>query len=470
MRAKAMRCQRVSGRNKLAKLAGLRKTVDMSQNSPPPSGRAGLCLGCLLLVCATLRLAAQPAQAVITFTGVNLAGAEFGTAGNGAALPGTFGTQYTYPNQDEVNYFRNKGLNLVRLGFRWERLQPAKNSTFNAAELNRLHTFVSQTTAKGVSVILNPHNFARYYPGTADFATMQSGSKGIIGSAEVPNSAFADFWSRLAAIYRTNSLVIFGLMNEPNAIPAAQWVSAANVAIAAIRATGATNLILVPGIEWTGAHNWSSSGNATAMLGIMDAANHHAFEVHQYLDGDSSGGSADIVNANIGVTRVAGFTQWLRTNHKRGFLGEFATANSTIGSGTGAIGDEALTNLLSYVQGNADVWLGWAWWAAGPWWGDYMFTLEPPDVGVANPTDRAAMSILKGFIPVPTPALAITDNNQFRFLTRAGFTYQPEASPKVNAGWTNLGPAITGNGLTASVDFSTVDGRGFYRVLVTRSP
>jgi len=35
--------------------------------------------------------------------------------------------------------------------------------------------------------------------------------------------------------------------------------------------------------------------------------------------------------------------------------------NSTIGSTTGLIGDEALTNMLSYIQPNADVWEGWTW-------------------------------------------------------------------------------------------------------------
>jgi len=405
----------------------------------------------------------------IKYAGVNLAGAEFGSAGAGAAIPGTFNSQYIYPNQNEVNYFRNEGMNTVRLCFRWERLQQSTNAGFNTDEFNRLHTFVSQTTAKGVNVILNPHNFARYYPGTTDFNTMQSGPNGIIGSTAVPNSAFADFWARLANIYRTNNLVIFGLMNEPNAISAPQWVSAANDAIAAIRATGATNLIFVPGISWTGAHSWVSSGNSTAMLGIVDSANNYAFEVHQYLDSDSSGGSTNIVNASIGVTRLSGFTQWLKTNNKKGFLGEFAAATNTIGSAATQIGDEALTNMLSHIQTNADVWLGWAWWSAGPWWGNYMFTLEPPNVASANPTDRQPMAVLRNFIPIPEPSLVLS-NNQLRFLTQAGFRYQPEASGEVNGGWTNYSPLISGSGLITNVSVSPVSGQSFYRVSVTRAP
>src|SRR5262249_11670346 len=154
----------------------------------------------------------------------------------------------------------------------------------------RFHSFISTATTRGMNVIINPHNFARYYPDITSFNSMQSGSVGVIGATAVPNAAFADFWGRLANIYKTNRLVIFGLMNEPNAISGSQWVSAANAAIVAIRATGATNLILVPGISWTGAHSWVSSGNSVDMLNIVDSGSNYAFEVHQYLDSDSSGG------------------------------------------------------------------------------------------------------------------------------------------------------------------------------------
>jgi endoglucanase len=405
----------------------------------------------------------------VRYTGVNLAGAEFGTvAASGGALPGTFGSQYTYPNQTEVDYFRGKGMNTLRLCFRWERLQRATNANFDSAEFNRLHMFVAQTTAKGMYVILNPHNFARYYPDISTFSTMQSGSVGVIGSSAVPNSAFVDFWSRLAGIYKTNRFVIFGLMNEPNALPASQWVSAANAAIAGIRGTGATNLILVPGISWTGAHSWVSSGNSVAMLGIVDSGNNYAFEVHQYLDSDSSGSTTNIVNQNIGVTRISGFTQWLKTNNRKGFLGEFGAANSMVGASSWQIGDEALTNMLSYIRTNADVWSGWTWWAAGPWWGEYIFTLEPTTGGA----DRPVMPILKNFIPIPAPLLNLKGTNQFQFITQPGFVYQPETVSNLVSGfWSNSRPPVYGNGNTATVNMSVGSGpQGFYRVRINHVP
>ena len=63
----------------------------------------------------------------VSFTGVNLAGAEFGSR-----LPGTYNTDYTYPTTAEINYFVGKGMNTFRVPFRWERVQPTLNSAFNS--------------------------------------------------------------------------------------------------------------------------------------------------------------------------------------------------------------------------------------------------------------------------------------------------------------------------------------------------
>lgn len=152
------------------------------------------------------------------------------------------------------------------------------------------------------------------------------------------------------------------------------WLAAANDAIAAIRAAGAANLILVPGNAWTGAHAWLDNyygtPNGTVMLGVVDPMNHFAFEVHQYLDSDSSGTSATCVSATIGSQRIAGFTSWLKTNGYRGFLGELGAGNNTTCA-------SAVDDMLDVLDANRDVWMGWAWWAAGPWWGNYMFSIEP---------------------------------------------------------------------------------------------
>lgn len=305
----------------------------------------------------------------LSYRSVNLSGAEFGES----VLPGTYGTNYTYPATTEVDYFVGKDMNVIRLPFRWERLQQTLGGDFDAEELSRLNTFVTYATGKGAYVILDPHNYARY-------------NGNLIGDGTVTQAHFADFWSRLASQYKSNSKVIFGLMNEPYGIAASTWLNAANAAIAAIRTTGATHLVLVPGISWTGAHSWTSSGNATTMLGVADSANNYAYEVHQYLDSDSSGSSATCTSTTIGAERISDFTSWLRTNSRKGFLGEFAGgANTTC--------QEAVTSMLESMGSNSDVWIGWAWWSAGPWWGSYIFTLEP-----SGSTDQTQMDWLTPYL------------------------------------------------------------------------
>jgi endoglucanase len=421
----------------------------------------------VVLTMAALSVAS--ARADIQFAGVNLAGADFGVVGG--ALPGVYNSQYTYPTQPEVDYFKSRGMNIIRLPFRWERLQHTNNVGLDATELSRLDGFVSQATAKGMYVILDPHNFERYYPDISSFNTMQSGTVGLIGSA-VPDSWFTDFWSRVATIYKTNDHVFFNLMNEPNSVTMTQLVNTENAVIAAIRATGASNLILVPGSRFTGAWTWSNSdgfgqANAQAMLGIVDPTNNFAFDAHQYLDSNGSGGTTNIVRPTIGMERLTNFTAWLKINNLKGFLGEFAVGNSTIGA---SIGDEALTNMLSYIRTNSDVWTGWTWWAGGPWWGNYIFALDP--VNLSSPTDQPAMTVLRSFFPLPTPSLVTANGTQFQFPTWPGFRYQPEISTDLTSGtWTSYGSEIAGNGLTNSVNINFGSDVGeFYRVRVRLGP
>jgi endoglucanase len=316
--------------------------------------------------------ASPPAK--LEWRGVSLAGAEFGES----ELPGIYNKHYVYPDPSSATYFAGKGMNLVRLPFSWERLQRSLNGEFDATELARLKSFVTPVTAAGTTVLLDPHNYARYHGK-------------LIGSSEVPVAAFADFWTRLAGEFKGNPKVMFGLMNEPHSMATEAWVTAANAAIAAIRATGAMNTITVPGNAWSGAGSWSDTWygtpNAVAMLQVTDPADKLLIEVHQYLNEDSSGSQPTCVSPTIGSQRLAGFTQWLRVNHRRGLLGEIGGANN-------ATCNQAVADALGYMTANADVWAGWVWWAAGPWWGDYFLSIEPGAGGV----DKPQMAVLAPYL------------------------------------------------------------------------
>jgi endoglucanase len=244
-------------------------------------------------------------------------------------------------------------MTIFRFPIDWENVQPALNQPFDPAEFGKVTTTVSDLTALGVTVLIDVHNYGRYDGHT-------------VGSDAVPNAAFADFWARMAKEYAGNPRVAFDLMNEPHDMSTEQWAGAANAAIAGIRSAGAKNLIFVEGNGWTGAaswvQNWYGSSNATVMLTITDPANNYVFEAHQYLDQDSSGSGDVCVSSTIGSERVKPFTNWLHQNGKRGFLGEF-------NGGANATCYAALTDLLDHLDANADVYLGWTFWASGPEWG-----------------------------------------------------------------------------------------------------
>jgi endoglucanase len=298
---------------------------------------------------------AQP----LPFTGVSLAGGEFGDPKPGTTLK--YGQKFIYPNAAERDYYVGKGLNVFRIGFHWEVLQPVASGELDAKETERLKAVVKQYTAKGVIVLLDPHNYARYYGQ-------------VVGGAKVSAADFADFWRRLAGVFGDDLRVWFGLVNEPHDMPTAQWFGAAAAAVKAIREAGARNLILVPGNSWTGAHAWTEGqpGQSSAsQIGLVkDPLDHFIIEVHQYLDRDNSGTHPEVVGPSIGSQRVAKFVAWCRENHYRAFLGEF-------GAGDKPGSAQAVGDLLASMEKDRDVWLGWTWWAGGPWWGDYMFTLDP---------------------------------------------------------------------------------------------
>ena len=48
---------------------------------------------------------------------------------------------------------------------------------------------------------------------------------------------------------------------------------------------------------------------------------------------------------------------------------------------------------MDFISANQDIWLGWTYWAGGPWMENYMFTPEPQSFK-APIVDRPQMTIL----------------------------------------------------------------------------
>ncbi|MBX9880141.1 MAG: glycoside hydrolase family 5 protein [Candidatus Obscuribacterales bacterium] len=297
----------------------------------------------------------QAHAAPMKYQGVNISGSEWASH----RIPGRFDYDYIFPIPSEIDYFANKGMNIIRVPFLWERMQPTAYGPLDATYAGRYDAVVVKATSRNLAVIVDIHNFGKY-------------NGLLVGtSGGHPNAVFADIWTKLATRYKSYPNVIFGIMTEPvgKKLTATTWLASAQAAINAIRATGATNMILVPGAYWGSANEFVEL-NASQMIKITDPMNNVCYDVHQYLDYNGSGTHRDALPPADAVATLSGFTSWLRANNKRAMLTEFGVVAE---SGPLA----SLAAMIQYMHANSAQWVGYTYWSAGPWWSDYMFGVEP---------------------------------------------------------------------------------------------
>ncbi|MHA3887611.1 glycoside hydrolase family 5 protein [Stutzerimonas degradans] len=286
--------------------------------------------------------------------GVNLSGAGFGPS----VVPGVHGTNYTYPAESYYKKYADLGMKLVRLPFLWERIQPKLNTPLNATELARLKQSLDFAHKHGVKVILDLHNYYRYFGK-------------LIGSTEVPISSFAGVWKQIVQEVVSHPAVEgYGLMNEPYSTNGL-WPQAALAAAKAIRTLDSQRWIYVAGDRWSSAYHWPHYN--TQLINdpwMRDRKNNLVFEAHMYVDKDFSGNyfdKAEVFDPMIGVNRVKPFVEWLKSNNLRGYIGEHGVPDFS----PSAI--VATDNLLAYLRQNC---IPSTYWAAGPWWGEYALSLD----------------------------------------------------------------------------------------------
>lgn len=233
----------------------------------------------------------------VTMSGVNLAGAEFG------------GHAFWPLHTGEWDYYHDKGLKLIRVPFKWNRIQSSLYGTVNFTQMDAV---LALANARGMKVIFDMHDYGK-----------RNGH--IIGSSAVPYAAFADVWRKIAARYANNPAIYgYGLMNEPHGTNGL-WPGAAQAATNAIREVDTHNWVIVAGDSWGNAQNWHV---LNANLDIQDATGKLIYEAHTYFDDSHKGtysnsyaqDNQDIYN---GVVRTSAFVHWLQERGARGFMGEY---------------------------------------------------------------------------------------------------------------------------------------------------
>jgi endoglucanase len=337
--------------------------------------------------------------------GVNRAGAEYGDYWCGWSGPNDFEWARDDLPRDrpvairtnELDYFASKGMNVVRLPISWERLQHTLYGPIDPTYQADLVAYVDAATSKGLSVVIDLHNYGRYATGAHDSsgAEVNTYTQHILGDGMLTFDHVADVWRRIAALFVGNPRVIFNLMNEqhdagrpvPGALPeeacaiGAKLVSTLDATaifagyqavLNAVRATGATQLVLFPNTRSSDTHHWSTwwpqGGpplDSDAALRVTDSANNLAFDMHSYEGCDG----CDSWNDDIKVV-----TDWARANGKRLFLSELGTES----------GSAAVSTLLACINSNSDVWVGWTVWNLDP----YRISTTDRDTGVVSDTTK----------------------------------------------------------------------------------
>ncbi|EFQ31119.1 cellulase [Colletotrichum graminicola] len=293
----------------------------------------------------------------LEFVGANESGGEFGQKN----LPGQLGKDYTWPNKTAIDILRSQGLNTFRIGTMMERITPDKLTNkinedyFSGVEDARV---INDVTSKGSYAIFDPHNYGRYY-----------------GNIITSPTDFGAWWKTVAARFKDNDKVIFDTNNEYHDMDNSLVRDLNQAAIDNIRAAGATKqMIWIEGNAYSGAWHWIESGTGDALKNLSDPTDASGkllyYEMHQYLDSDGSGTNEDCVSSTVGAERLAIATKWLKDNNKQGVIGE-------IGAGANTQCQEAVKGALQHLADNSEQWKGVVWWAAGPWWADYIYSMEP---------------------------------------------------------------------------------------------
>ena len=239
--------------------------------------------------------------------GITVAGGEFGAnSGTEETLndfsnknPGTYDDDYHYDSQATFDYLASRGITLVRIPFRWERIQPQLNGSLDLQELKRLKGAVTRARQSrsnmpaGIRVILDLHNFGAYYEYSSGIGKGRRRDFRERGFAQY----LVDLWSRLSAEFKSIPNVYYGLMCEPvdsqtenangkrTAVTEA-WELGSQQIVDKIRNSGDAKLIIVSGYLWSGIVNWNKQHPKGW---IRDRQNSVMYEAHHYWDGDSSG-------------------------------------------------------------------------------------------------------------------------------------------------------------------------------------
>ncbi|KAK3370458.1 glycoside hydrolase family 5 protein [Podospora didyma] len=296
---------------------------------------------------------ARAAAAGVQFVGVNIAGFDFGCSIQGACdvtrisppLSNLGGADGVGQMQ---HFYKDDGMNIFRLPVGWQYLVNNKlGGTLDSGNFGRYDQLMQACLKTGAYCMVDIHNYARW-------------NGQIIGQGGPPNTQFANLWSQIATKYASQQKIIFGVVNEPHDVPDIdKWADTVQEVVTAIRAVAKTQMIALPGNDWTSAKMMPTK-SGPALLKVKNPNGTYdglIIDVHKYLDSDNSGTHTECVTDNIGDT-FQPLATWLKDNNRKAILSE-------TGGGNTDSCKKYMCQQLDFLNQNSDVFLGYIGWSAG---------------------------------------------------------------------------------------------------------
>jgi len=279
-------------------------------------------------------------------------------------------------NQNDYKLMQQWGSNCVRIALNQDFWLPGA-ATYASSYQNTIDQQVQWAKAAGMGVILDLH-------------WSDKGNWGNHGDqqlmADINSIAL---WTQVATKYKSDPWVIFELYNEPHDVSPSVWRdggSAGGFTVAgmqqlynAVRLTGATNLVIVNGLDW--AFDLASVYPSQKITGTNIAYGTHPYDFPGKQIGDWP--------SKFGF--VAKDYPVIMTE-----FGQYCASNTYV------------RDLLAYAEANGIHWTAWAWYTGGCGFPSIIsdWNGTPTDIGVM------VKALMKGGSSIPSTSSSSTSGTQ----------------------------------------------------------
>jgi endoglucanase len=321
---------------------------------------------------------------VVVLHGFNNSGAEYACMQGWGLFDVDTMTDMSVPVSHVVAMAKWKGANAVRVSLSeqcWLGIGGVKPQYGGVNYQHAIETYVRELNAHGFAVILDLHNSA---PGNEPSGNQEP----------MPDAHSVAFWRQVARTFKSNTSVVFDLYNEPfpdnQSLSTAAWkcwrdggctqlsqnggasykAVGMNQLIAAVRSTGARNIVMAGGL------NYASSLGDWLRYEPTDPDHELAASLHVY----TFGGCNDTLACYQGApTSVARHVPLVIGEFGSDLTVGFASIESSCPSkDSGTTGFD--TTLLKWANAHHVSWLAWTW---NPW-PNYCFGLVSDFAGHAT--------------------------------------------------------------------------------------